>query len=490
MTDISATNKEYAFYYPTWVMIRNLIKGERALKQHDYNMMRTQVNIKAGDYVGAEMPYIPMPNPEDSSNENMLRYATYIERASLFNFTKRTEQGMGGMVFLKEPVIELPAKLEYVEDDVDGTGIGIDQQAREVLEDILETGNEGLLVDFPPTDTATSIGQAEAMGIRASIIIYKAESILDWRCDKVGAAQRLVFVKLKEIKETVSDTDIFAMKCEPQYRVLLLKDGEYLQQVYDEKGFQVGQDIIPKDANNASFDYIPFFFVGSTNNRPGLDSIPLSEIAELNIKHYRNSADWEESSYMVGQPTPVFTGLSEQWIKNVLKGSVQLGSRSAVSLPEGGGALLLQASPNTMPETGMKHKEEQAIALGARLITSGGQAETAEAVMIKHSSDASVLKTIVQNINHAYELALEAAAQFMGAENEEIEFKLNTEFITERLQGDQITALVSAWQMGAISKPVLDSKLVKGGVIDESTDLEKMNNEIENEPKGPNLGDA
>jgi len=127
------------------------------------------------------------------------------------------------------------------------------------------------------------------------------------------------------------------------------------------------------------------------------------------------------------------------------------------------------------------------LALGARLITPSSSAETAEAAYIKHSADASVLKIIIRNINQAYSDAIKAVCQFMGVNPEDPVFQLNDDLLAAKMSGEELTSLVSAWQQGAISKPVLDAKLVKGGLIAADVNLEKMNEEITQNTIGVNL---
>ena len=46
---------------------------------------------------------------------------------------------------------------------------------------------------------------------------------------------------------------------------------------------------------------IPFQFLGSENNDTSIDDSPLYDMAEVNIGHYRNSADYEEAAYRSGE---------------------------------------------------------------------------------------------------------------------------------------------------------------------------------------------
>jgi len=82
---------------------------------------------------------------------------------------------------------------------------------------------------------------------------------------------------------------------------------------------------------------------------------------------------------------------------------------------------------------------------------------------------------------------LDYVAAFQGSDTDST-FEVNTDFISDRLDAQQITALVSSWQSGVISKPILQDRLVKANYIPAGTDLEKMNQDILDNPVGINLG--
>lgn len=477
MTDIEKTHKEYTDNFKNWRLVRDLIKGESALKQHDLKSVRSTTRDATQIYNDFRLnhQYLPMPDATNCDPRNLLRYAQLIQRASLFNATKRTEQGMSGMVFQKPVEIELPPLIEYLEDDVDGSGVGLEQQAQEVLNDILETGREGLFVDFPETEGEVTVAQAEEMNVRATIVAYKAENILDWDCKKINAALVLSFVKLQESYMKRSSENIFKVEEVNVYRVLILNDEDNFEvRLYNDKE-EIISSYVPTDKNGMPFKRIPFFFIGSVNNRPNVDPAPLQEISEVNLAHYRNSAEFEESCFISGQPTFSVTGLNDAWADKFLKDGLSIGSRQATLLPVGGALNIVQPQENTLPESGMTRKERQMVELGARLIVSGGGVETAEAARIKHAADASVLSIIVSNMNQGYSDAINAVMQYQIGVAEDFEFKISEDFFISKMTAEELTALMAAWQGGGISKEVYDKKLVKGGVIDEDQDLEEMN---------------
>lgn len=499
--NVKFTNREYDFNLSIWQTIRDCVAGEKKIKTRDIPFTRTidGVTINQNQTPTFIQPiYLPMPNPTDQSNDNRARYFQYIQRASFTGYTARTLKGQMGMVFKSKPRIDMPPAFKYLETNVDGSGIGIQQQSQEVSRDVSSVGRAGLYVDHPSTEGQTSKADQEAGGVNATINFYNAESILDWDCRKIGARTVTSYVKLREEKCDRNEQTLEA-EIKFNYRILRLSiDGVYTVEVLDEDGGVVTPEFAPEDGSGNTFDHITFHFVGAVNNRPNIDDAPLQEIADVNIAHYRNSADFEESTFIVGQPTVTVTGISETWAKNVFGGGVGIGSRAILAGPKDSSFGLLQVSANTMPEVGMKHKEEQMIALGARLITTTAQIKTATEANINYEAEASSLSIGIGNVNTAYDAAIMDVALFTFNSEQQAKsaaesavFLLNSEFLATSLTGEQAVQLQALWLGGSISKSVLDTAFQKGGIIDESVNLEVMNSEIEETPTGGvDLGDG
>lgn len=279
-------------------------------------------------------------------------------------------------------------------------------------------------------------------------------------------------------------TDEFSSEPAKQYRVLKLNDdGVYVQQLYNQDGEilvdeQGETDVIPRDAAGNVWREIPFVFIGAMNNDPVPDKSPLYDLAEINISHYRNSADYEESCFLVGQPTPVLSGLTQSWVKDVLKNEVNLGSRAVIPLPEGGSATLLQAASNQMPAEGMIMKEKQMIQIGAKIITDSGGVETAEAAKIRFAGQNSKLGTIVGNINEGYEKLLEFAIMFAGGNIDGVEIELNTEFYDKVIDPQLLMAKIQLLDRQVISIADVRDHLRKSGDIDQDRDDQDIDDDI------------
>lgn len=447
MPKVNYTRPEFTDLKPRWDLVRDCISGDRKIKDK-----RTT--------------YLPQPNASDRSAANTDRYAQYLERAVFYNVTGRTLGGLKGQVFARDPVLELPPVLEILEEDVDGGGVSLDQQARKSLAATLAYGRAGLLVDYPKTEAPVTKAQQDAGEIRPNIIYFDAWDIINWRTTTIGGKKLLSLVVLSESE--VVDDDGFEMVDDDYYRVLRLYEGVYWSEVWywdkTQNDFVLFERIRPLDSTGKPWKEIPFSFIGSENNDPTPDLPPLYDLAVLNIAHYRNSADYEESCFIVGQPTPVLSGLTDAWVKDVLKGEVQLGSRAAVCLPENGSASMLQAEANTMPKEAMEHKEQQMVALGAKLVEGKNVQRTATEAGLDSASETSLLATSAKNVSHAYTAALKWAARFVGANEEEISYDLNTDFDIARLAPQDVAQVVASWQANAITFEEMRDNLKRGGI--------------------------
>lgn len=473
---VTETSKAYQKNIHKWRLVRDCCDGSQAVKagRQIENNSSTALGSEAGTL------YLPAPNPEDNSNTNRLRYIAYRTRANFVNFTGHTLEALIGMVCRKEPKVELPASIEAMKYDANGEGESLYSVMKRTLSEVLKAGQQGILTDYPTT--VEGLTQAQTANIKPYLKAYCAESIINYRTKMIGGKSVYCMIVLQE--EIDFYTDEFSSEPQKQYRVLKLNDDNvYIQNIYNQDGEILvdengNTDIVPRKADGSLWYEIPFVFVGATNNDPMPDKSPLYDLAEINISHYRNSADYEESCFLVGQPTPVLSGLTQSWVKDVLKGEVNLGSRAVIPLPEGGSATLLQAASNQMPAEGMIMKEKQMIQIGAKIITDSGGAETAEAAKIRFAGQNSKLGTIVGNINEAYEKLLEFAIMFAGGNIEGVEVELNTEFYEKVIDPQLLMAKIQLLDRQVISIADMREHLRKTGDIDRDRDDQDIDDDI------------
>lgn len=456
MPNIGYTRTEYADLLPRWDLIRDCLSGSATIK--------------------ANGPlYLPKPNAEDTSTANTTRYNAYKERAVFYNVCQRTLNGLTGQVMSKDPVIEVPADLEPLVEDLDGSGVSLKQQAQAALEDVLAHSRAGLFVDYPQIEApGATKAQLAAGSIRPTVTYWQPWDIINWRVRLVGGQYKLSLVVLTEMY--VTDDDGFEEEMDDLWKVLLLDEaGQYriqewirpnLRREDESASWELKNEWVPLNAKGQPFDHIPFVFLGAKNNSEHPDLPLMYDLASLNIAHYRNSADYEDSCYLTGQPTLVFSGITEAWHRDVLKGKVQMGSRASTSLPEGGNAQLLQAAPNSMPFEAMEHKEKQMVALGAKLVENRKVERTLGEANLDKIGENSILGTVTQNVSAGYEKALEYAEEFISTnpDPDAIVFELNTDFEIHTMAPDEQQAIMALWQGQAIVEEEMRDKLRKAGL--------------------------
>lgn len=486
MTGYTFSRDEVNLLMPQYMLIRDAIEGEMAIKgiigHGTVFPTSSQTNFSININMAKAKLYLPQPNPADTSAENNARYLSYVQRAVYYNATGRTLEGMTGQIFLRDPDKKIPTQLAILDKDADGSGKTLDQVANQLVRSSIAYGRGGVLVDYPVNDGPVTQQQVDSGQVRPVLLAYQPWQIINWRVETIGAQRVLTQLVLMEYPDLING-DGFSTTVGRQWRVLSLEpqlDGslQHSVRLYRE-GDNVGDPngtYAPRKADGTPFDYIPWSFVGSKDNDAISDKPLLYDLAVLNIAHYRNSADYEESCFIVGQPTPVFTGLDQNWVETVLKGQINLGSRGSIPLPVGATAALLQAKENGMPIEAMKLKELQMVALGAKIVQVQKVAKTATQQINETTSESSPLQTVSRNVSMAIETALGIAADFVGAPDTGIQYTLNTDFDLTSMTADDQNAVLSQYQSAGLTFSELRTVLRKAGTatLDDATALAQI----------------
>jgi hypothetical protein len=394
--------------------------------------------------------YLPADFAKDpATKEYTDHYFGYLNRAYFLGVTGRTKEAMIGMVFRKPPTMTLPAQLEAFAEDIDGAGQSLVQISKEMVGELLEGGKYYLLVDYSRTEEGTDSETEARLGLRPTIAAYRFENLINWHFQGRKGRQVLTRAVLKELVDA-EDTDEFSHLQEVRYRVLRLTDGVYTQQLYDQYGTPDGYgEYIPRMAGGQPFDHIPLHVAGAKTNLPGVDMPPLYDVARANIAHYQTTANVMESGYIGTQPMlHVDVGETDisEW-KEHNPGPISFGNRHGITT-KGGKLEVVQASATDYNREVKRDIESEMVALGAQLVQRGGQAETAEAARLNASAESSVLDVVVGNASEAMEGALEDFALFLGANPDEVLYKLNDSYWESGLTAQDLQAVTAARQLG------------------------------------------
>lgn len=443
--------------------------------------------------------YLPVPETSSDPVQNQKVYEKYLLRAVFYPVASRTIDGLLGQVFQKDVDHDVPDEISFLIDDIDGFGTSLEQQSKKAVRDTIAFGRCGLLSDFPVIEDGKEITRADVLNgsIRPRVILYEKQNIINWRETNVAGQTILSLLVLKE--QTITEDDGFKFEFEDRWRVYKRNEqGSVTVQIWKKKSKSdrnddsddyepEGDEITLLDYNQKPLGHIPFEFIGAVNNDSVVDDAPLYPLACLNIAHFRNSADYEQNLFLCGQATPVFAGLTDDWVEKHIAGKVTLGSANAVSLPQGATFDLMQAAPNSLPMEGMRHKEDQMKAVGAKLLEPGSTKGTATEAEIEANSDASILSSIAKNVSSAYRKAIYSCSLFIAEyEIDEIFIALNSEFQITGLNAQERQEVVAAWMGGILTWEEARNVYRRKGIAYENDDdarikIENGNVQLNNE---------
>jgi hypothetical protein len=290
-------------------------------------------------------------------------------------------------------------------------------------------------------------------------------------------------VKLKECKEV--QVGEFEYKVKDLIRVLDLFEGRYRVRVYEKAEKSANNksewvlisEVFPL-MNNAPIKEIPFIF-DSVN---GLDSDVkkplLLDLVNVNLSHYRLTADYKHGLLFTGLPTPVF------WGAQLDDGDkINLGSTEALvfASPEGHAEYLeFQGHGLGALKTALDGEQAQMATLGAKMLTPEKRAvESAETAHIHRAGEDAVLASLSHSASSALTKTLQWLALWARADSSKASCKLNTDFIPKGMEPAMFKELTVAFLSNTISYEEYFYKLKEGEIIRDETKIEEEQDRLE-----------
>lgn len=459
-----STRKEYDNAKPIWELVDNICDGKN-LDQ-----------------------YIVEMNPDDDSKENKTRNQQFKKRANFSEIAGYTINGLLGLVFGRDPDINLPKKLQYLLSNVDGTGVGIVQQCQDTTENLLRLGRCGLWVDYPTTNGIVTQEDINQGKVFATINMFHPTSIINWHTTTRGSKVILSMVMLAYNKEEVGD---YQVSYRPGLIELRLINDVYTVQRWlkndKEEWVKDGELLTPTKSDGNAFEEIPFAFGGSKSNTWRIDKAPMHRIARLNVGHYNNSAIYEDAVFTLGQPQYWMSGMSEEHVKMLQKYRTYVGSGHMMAVPPKEQMGVVQAQPNTLAKEAKDDKVQEMIGLGAMFIMPGSAVKTATQSGGEQKMQHSVLSLVSTNARELYEKALEWVSDFMGIElSEDQGVDINNDFLFFNNDSNMLNTVMTNFLKGALPPTDYHDFLKKAGMTDPEKTLEDFMAEL-TPPSSPDL---
>tara|TARA_R100000081_G_C4816265_1_gene175356 strand:- start:609 stop:2024 length:1416 start_codon:yes stop_codon:yes gene_type:complete len=419
---------------PHWMLIEDLLGGTYQMRKRHRR-------------------YLPQePRELDESYDNRLA------RSVCPPFYLRLERMLAGMLTRK------PVRLNDTADpirehlfDVDLQGNDLNVWTYETTRKMVRYGHVGVLVDAPTS------GQSG----RPYWVTYTPRDILGYRTEMIDGEVKLTQLRLQE-KVSVPD-GLYGEKIIDQIRLLT------------RGGFEIHQkgknNLFTKvDEGTTSLTEIPFS-VAYANRLNLLESRPpMSDIAELNLKAYQIQSDLDNQLHISAVPMLAFYGFPQS------SEEVTAGPGEAIAFPADGRAEYIEPAgrsydaqfkrldvlSNQINELGL------AAVLGQKL-----SAETAEAKRIDRSQGDSTMMVVAQQMQDMIDNCLQFHGQYINAEAGSC--FVNRDFLSQRLEPQEIQALLQLYTSGSITQETLLKQLHEGEVLGDEFDVEE---EIESTQSG------
>ncbi len=346
---------------------------------------------------------------------------------------------------------------------------------------------------------------------RAYVVRYAAEDILNWRTERINGRNTVTMVALRELVEVPEEADAFKAKKIEQVRVLRLvahgasrtgdqpptmqQDGahgvtrptewRYIVEVWQCNPDDTSSDWVMVEMRTPSrrgkpLPLIPFVFHGPRNALPDVDKMPLADIIHVNLDHYRLDADYKHGLH--------FTALPTAWVSGFDKTSeLRIGSSTAwVAEAPGAVAGFLEFKGHGLStfENAQDRDERLMAVLGSRMLEDTKRVgETADAIELRQAGENSILMTLALSLSDSISQVLRWVYWWNSTEPfpEDVSeslvlLQINTDFTAKGLTSLELTAIVGAWQAGAISQATMFDLFRKGEVLPTGrTDDEEKN---------------
>ena len=410
--DITTTHPEYTNQVTNWQIVRDTMKGQTHIKSKGET-------------------YLPMTSGQSALSATLgaERYNNYKMRARFFDIVDPAVRGLVGIAHEKPAVVEVPPRMAYIVEEATASGDTLDDLARKVTSEALQTGRVPLLVD------------AEITGSDPYISLYTAEAMINWKQDELG-----YYLAVLSENSDVAENE-FSHEYAKQYRVLRhTMEAGYTVEVYLET--QGGLEL--QDEFTIGIDHLPLAVAGAvTTNSNTCEEGPVLPIAHSAVSAYMLSADYRQSLYMSGQPTPWTKGLGEEKPTNI-------GADTVWHLPENGdcGYMEISGGSTDLMKQAIDDELQRAEQHGSKLLQQGGNIESADALRLRMLSQYATLQSVVTSCGEAIEQSLKSIASWLNLNPDQVSYKPNMEFV-RTVELGQLSAISQAVSAGNLPRNLL-----------------------------------
>jgi len=432
-------NIDVRVYHPEYSQARQSIMAAR-----DCYMGERAVKARADLY----LPRLTGQTPSE--------YHAYKQRATFYSIVARTVGALTGLAVQGDVAIAGNKETTRQMEDAPH-GMQLFESSSRTVSELLLQGRYGILLDSPT--------ESRSVGLYG----YVSDAIINWTVDGAG---HYTMVVLEETRMVTDANNQFKRTVEPMYRVLQMLNGQYTVTTYDKDSKQIDR-VVPK-FNGRSLDFIPFFTAMADGVRAGITKSPMEDMVNVNLSHYRTSADLEHGRHFVGLPTPVITGAD-------ISGKLRIGGSQAWVLPEKDAkAYFMEFKGEGLSslEKALAEKEAQLSSLSSSVISRSIRgSESPEAIRLRMSSETASLFTIVKTTQTFQTLIWNTKSELEGNKRD-ISLNFPTQFISGQLSAEEVSKYSKVYLEGGLSVTDYVAILRRGGALAASRTDDLVTNDL------------
>jgi hypothetical protein len=309
-------------------------------------------SLDAWNYLrGKKEQYLPKETGEPEP-----AYRARLNRAVYSAFFRDGIETFAGILSRFE-LRDAPSTLQDLEGNIDNEGNDLTTFMMGADSMLLRDGGVCLGVEMPPNPAAN---RAQELGanIRPYFVARSRGLLLNWRTTYVAGVemlQRATFLEMVELP----DGD-YGTKLEPRYRVI--EPGRWTVYKIEQQG--KGQEYVAtvdvdEDGNERQGEYLqpngqplpvaPLVWYSADGDQWGEGGMPMRQVLEHDLEHFRTRSDLAEKTHKVAMPVPVRTGMPVP-APGMAPEPLTIGPNSVVDVPEGGGFMFAEPAASSLAE--------------------------------------------------------------------------------------------------------------------------------------------
>lgn len=443
---INTIRSEYSHYSPLWQRVRDVVAGEDQVKQKGRTYLPSKIRDNAD-------------------------YLNYLSRAIFVNYTGKILNLSLGQLFRNLPTLtNIPY---YLSEDVDLRGTSITNWSRFIARELMITNRVGLWIDYSNVLD------------RPYISTYKAEEIINWYyADTADGISDLQYVILSGFNNVVENFEVKQVKT---YTVLYLNENEQFtvdryqenQSIKSKDKLELLSSVVPV-CDGQPLDFIPFVILDLNGQPDSIHNSPLLDVANLNLAHYRDSADHQTRLHLFAIPTIITKGYNSK--DNPI---FPLCGTAEVDTQYGDVKFLELSATNPLADE-LKRKEETISQIGSSFLSGAGRyVASAQTAQINQEADFCTLSDISNSMSEQITKVLNILAIWLSEQEtaEPLVIRYNTVFEEPSLVQGQLTELMSAVLSGVISYDAFYHQLYKNKFYPAGSTIEQEKEAIKQSQK-------